>query len=136
MRLAPLLAVAAGSAIGGAARYAVAIALASRSTTFPAGTLTVNVAGAFVLGLVVRSLAEPGAAGGATTMTWLFLTVGVCGGFTTYSAFALDTVRMLQGAQAPRAALYMALSVGLTVLAVYAGLMAGFMALRLAGRAS
>lgn len=131
MQLGPILAVAAGSAVGGAARYIAAVTLASRSAVFPLGTLFVNVAGGFVLGVLVQSLAEPGA-DSTSRATWLFLTVGLCGGFTTFSAFGLDAVRLLQGGHASRAALYMLLSVGLTVLAVYAGLLVG----RLAGRAS
>lgn len=127
MQLTAVAAVAAGSAIGGAARYLVAVALASRSTAFPTSTLAVNVVGGLALGVFIQALAPPAAPGGTPTATWLFLTVGICGGFTTFSAFGLDAVRLLQQGESSRAAVYIAASVGLTIAAIQAGLLLGRM---------
>jgi CrcB protein len=97
-----LLVVAAGGALGSLARYAVAVALPHGRSGLPVGTLLVNLAGCFLLGLLVG--ARPDA-------RWLrpFLGTGVLGGFTTFSTFALETDRLL--ARAPAVAgLYVALS--------------------------
>ena len=118
MSVASLLAVALGSAVGGALRFAVGTALAPRTPlAFPTATLLVNVAGSLLLGLLLR-----GAASGDATVLRLALTVGLCGGFTTFSTFGLETVRLAAGGAPARAALYVALSVGLSVLAVAIGL--------------
>ena len=113
------LAVAAGGALGAVGRYVVISRTgALLGTAFPYGTLTVNVAGSFLLGLVVALAAAPGT--GNTMLT--FLGVGVLGGFTTFSTFALD-VAYLAGRHALRpAALYIALSVVLSIAAFAAGL--------------
>lgn len=111
-----LLLVALGSGVGGALRFAVGVALAPRAPlAFPTATLLVNVAGSLLLGLLLRGPAEPSA-------LRLALTVGLCGGFTTFSTFGYETVRLVQGGAAARAAAYVALSVGLSLLAVAAGL--------------
>lgn len=102
----PLL-VALGAALGAPLRYLVATSLDRER--FPLGTLAVNVAGSFVLGLVV----EAGASG-----HWLaLLGTGFCGGFTTYSAFAVQTHRL----GAPRGAAYAVLTVGLALAACALG---------------
>ena len=120
MSLRALTAVAAGSALGGAARYLIGLALATRSGTFPVGTLLVNVAGGFLLGLFVRS-----ASGSTSVEMRLFLTVGLCGGFTTFSTFSLETVRLLQDEATARALAYVVASVLLSMFAVWLGLLAG-----------
>lgn len=126
----PILAVAAGSAIGGAARYLVAMSLAGRAAVFPVGTLAVNVVGGFALGVFVQLLGQPPASATPPSATWLFLAVGLCGGFTTFSAFSLDAVRLFQAGESPRAVLYIGASVGLAIAALYAGLFAGRMLAR------
>lgn len=115
-----LAAVAAGSALGGVARYLAAVALASQSREFPVATLAVNIAGAFLLGLIVRALGDSQAVGAR-----LFLAVGFCGGFTTFSTFSLDLIRLLQAGAAGRAAGYAVASVALSLGAVWLGLLAG-----------
>ena len=117
MSPASLLLVALGSGVGGALRFAIGVALAPRAPlAFPTATLLVNVAGSFLLGVLLRGPAvEP-------TPLRLALTVGLCGGFTTFSTFGYETVRLAQGGAAARAAAYVALSVGLSLLAVAAGL--------------
>jgi CrcB protein len=87
-------------------------------STFPWGTLGVNLVGSFVLGLVIR-LAElsplsPEVRG--------LLTIGFCGAFTTFSTFTYETVALLQAREWTRAALYAFGSLGLGLVAVAAGL--------------
>ena len=113
------LAVAAGGALGAVGRYAVISRMGSLlGTKFPFGTLVVNVTGSFLLGLVVAIAAAQGTANG-----WFaFLGVGVLGGFTTFSTFALD-VAFLAGRRAMRtAALYIAVSVVFSIAAFAVGL--------------
>ena len=93
--MARLLLVAAGGALGTALRYLVAIAaLEWLGPAFPWGTLLVNLAGSFLIGLV-QSLAAEGLVLGEDTR--LFLTSGVLGGLTTYSAFSYESVRLMEG---------------------------------------
>jgi CrcB protein len=96
-----LLLVAAGGALGSALRYTVAsVALAWLGPGFPWGTLVVNLAGSFLIGLVQQLATEALVLGEETR---LFLTTGVLGGLTTYSAFSYETVRLLE-AGAPSSA--------------------------------
>ena len=117
-----LLYVAVGSAIGGAARYLVATLLPQPpESLFPIATTVVNVTGSLVLGLVV------GYAMAADTMRpemRAFLAIGICGGYTTFSAFSLETVMLLQKGRYDVAAIYIAVSVALSVTATIAGVMA------------
>lgn len=85
--------VGAGSFIGGAARYVVSLAMKNVSKGFPWATLAVNLVGCFLIGLLwghfTRSASE--------NSNWaLFLTVGLCGGFTTFSTFSKEALMMLQ----------------------------------------
>lgn len=87
--------VAAGGALGAVARYLVTGATHRLVPgTFPIGTTTVNVVGGLLVGLLAGLLAARD--GGADHLAQLFFIVGVCGGFTTYSAFSLESVRLLQ----------------------------------------
>lgn len=109
-----------GSAIGGGARYLLGTFIQQRSAgAFPLGTLVINVAGSFVLAVILRyamdaSLIRP--------EVRAFLTTGVCGGFTTFSAFGWETVKLMQDGDYHRAAWYVGLSVVLTVGAAFLGL--------------
>jgi CrcB protein len=112
------LAVMAGSAIGGALRYAVGHSwIRSGALGFPWGTLVVNVTGSLALGFLARYFAPPH---GSHT-TFLLLTVGLCGGYTTFSTFTLDTFTLMQGGAAGRAFGYVLASVALSYLALIAG---------------
>lgn len=113
------LAVAAGGALGAVGRYIVISRTgALLGTEFPFGTLVVNVLGSFLLGAVVAIAAAPDAANDMLA----FLGVGVLGGFTTFSTFALD-VAFLAGRRAVRAAaLYIVVSVVFSIVAFAAGL--------------
>ena len=114
----------AGAGLGGAARHAVNLAAARLGLAFPWGTLAVNVAGSFLMGVLAAWFV---ARTGVPQPVRLFLTTGLLGGFTTFSAFSLDAALLWErGALAPLA-LYMLGSVALSV----AGLFAGMAAVRL-----
>ena len=87
--------VAVGSAIGGCARYGVGLAIARRSASlFPWGTFLVNVTGCFAIGLFMAVAAERL----ALDPRWrLFIAIGVCGGYTTFSSFAYETTKLVEG---------------------------------------
>ena len=88
-----MLIVGAGSFIGGGARYLVSAAMKSTGSAFPWATLTVNILGCLAIGLIGGFLSRTANEGGAAT---LFLAMGVCGGFTTFSTFSKETLAMLQ----------------------------------------
>jgi fluoride exporter len=113
------LLVAAGGAVGALARYGVTLAAARWfGAGFPWGTLVVNVAGGLAMGLLIARV------GPDQEALRLALGVGVLGGFTTFSAFSLETVRLMEH-QPGLAMLYVAASVILSVGACWAGLSLG-----------
>jgi CrcB protein len=115
-----MLAVAAGGAVGSLARYLIMSQVGAWwGVNFPWGTLAVNVVGGFVIGALVEIFALVWSPGPEMRA---FLTVGVLGGFTTFSAFSLDVVTLMDRGEAMLAALYVAASVVLSVLALVAGL--------------
>lgn len=116
--IAPVLQVAAGGALGAAARYLLGVA-ATRAfgRDFPWGTLSVNVAGSLAMGILVGLIARRGGA-----HLHPFLAIGVLGGFTTFSSFALEAVTLWDRGQANAALGYVLGSVILSILAVVAGL--------------
>lgn len=119
----PILLVALGGALGSLARYGVNVWTARAfGPAFPWGTLTVNVAGGFVMGLIAALLALRGGEAGEAR---LFLMTGVLGGFTTFSAFSLDAVTLWERGEAGVALMYVAASVSLSVAALVAGLALG-----------
>lgn len=115
-----LLAVAAGGALGAMARYLVATQVVQwLGAGFPYGTLTVNVVGSFILGALVETMAL---AWSPSPELRALLVVGVLGAFTTFSTFSLDTVLLIERHQSALAALYILLSVALSVGGLFAGL--------------
>ena len=113
-----------GAGIGGALRHGFNIGAARRfGTGFPAGTLAVNVVGSHAMGLIAGWFAFRG---GATGHLRLFLATGILGGFTTFSAFSLDAVLLMERHQWGLFALYVGASVAGSIL----GLMAGLWAMR------
>lgn len=113
-----LLQVAAGGAIGAAARFLTGQGFLRLGLSgFPWATLAINVVGSFLMGLLVVLLSQSG-----QIKTAPFLLTGLLGGFTTFSAFSLETVQLIErGAFAP-AAFYAAASVGLSLAALVLGL--------------
>lgn len=118
----PTLLVALGGALGSVARYGVNVGTARAfGPGFPWGTLTVNVVGGFVMGLIAALLALRGGSNEAR----VFLMTGVLGGFTTFSAFSLDAVALWERGATGLAAAYVAASVFLSIAALVAGLALG-----------
>lgn len=106
-----------GSFLGGICRFLLARLVGSHlSGTFPFGTFAVNIAGCFLIG-IFYGLSEHG----PSPSVRLFLTVGFCGGFTTFSTFASESLQLVKTGSICTFALYAALSVFLGILAVYAG---------------
>ena len=114
--------VAIGSAFGGASRFALSSFIQQRAGTFPVGTLIVNITGSLALGFLLRY------ALGSTSVsaeTRALLTTGFCGGYTTFSTFSYETVALIQDGDYRRAAWYVMLSVVLSLMATFAGIMLG-----------
>ena len=103
-----ILAVGAGSFLGGTGRYLVSLAMKGVSKGFPWATLVVNLVGCFLIGLLWGLFSK----NGTESSNWaLFLTVGLCGGFTTFSTFSKEALVMLQGGNVWGFAGYIAISV-------------------------
>lgn len=113
--------IALGSALGGMARHWCSTLAAERlGTGFPWGTLAVNVLGSFVIGLFA-TLTGPDGRLPADAQARQFVMVGLCGGYTTFSAFSLQTLDLLRAGELGRAGLNVAGSVALCLLAVWLG---------------
>jgi CrcB protein len=109
-----------GAGIGGAMRHGVNLAAARLfGLAFPFGTLIVNVAGSFAMGLLAGYFTYRT---GVPQHLRLFLTTGILGGFTTFSAFSLDAALLIERNALWLAAAYVAGSVVVSVLALFAGL--------------
>lgn len=114
-----VLLVALGGGLGAASRFGVSLAMPARADGWPWATLTINVAGSLLIGLLAGWLATRGDAG----EPWrLFLGVGVLGGFTTFSAYSLETMRMMERGDWVGASTYAVGSVVAGLIAVAAGL--------------
>ena len=120
------LAVGLGGALGAMGRYG--ISLLPLKSAFPWLTLLTNVLGALVIGFVVGVTAD----NAASPNTVLFWKTGVCGGFTTFSTFSLETL-LLEGGQTGAGLLYAGASVVLCVAGVYIGELLGRALLRRSG---
>jgi len=109
-----ILAIGTGSFIGGVFRYLLSILIQSKTTAqFPLGTLTVNIAGCFFIGIVIGFFDK-----GQISNEWkLFLATGVMGGFTTFSAFSAETFALFREGYTGYALLYVFCSVILGLLA-------------------
>ena len=115
-----LLFIGGGSFLGGIARYLVKVGCGKLfpAATLPLGTMVANVAGCFLIGLFY------GIASRHTTMSQdmlMFLTVGFCGGFTTFSTFMNENMSMLQGGAFMGSMLYTVLSLVLGIVFLYLG---------------
>jgi CrcB protein len=111
-----ILAIGAGSFIGGVFRYLLSLLIQLKtSSNFPLGTLTVNIIGCFFIGIVFGFFDK-----GNMSHEWkLFLATGVIGGFTTFSAFSMETFALFREGYAGYAFLYIFASVLLGLLATY-----------------
>lgn len=105
-----------GGFLGAVARYLIGLIPINPQSGFPVKTLLINITGAFVIGLVVAL----GAKKDWNPQLILFLKVGICGGFTTFSSFALETNQLMERGAGWWAMLYVALSVVGALVAVYA----------------
>lgn len=111
--------VALGGAIGAVLRYSVIVS-ATRilGAGFPMGTMIVNVAGSFLMGIAAAVMLQRGQG----TALVPFLMVGVLGGFTTFSAFSMDAMALVEKGRMAGAAVYVLGSVSLSILALFLGL--------------
>ncbi len=108
-----------GAAVGGIARFGLSEWLSGRAgTMFPWGTFAVNLLGSLLIGLGIGMLE----ATSATTETRVFVTVGLLGGFTTFSTYTYETVALLRAGEWLRGTLYSLGSLGLGIVAVLVGL--------------
>ena len=115
-----VLAIAAGGAIGAVGRHYVGVyALKWLGTAFPYGTLVVNVVGSFLMGVLVASMTVKWNVGNELRA---FLTVGLLGGFTTFSAFSSDFATLMERGETVLAAGYVIASVALALAGVFAGM--------------
>jgi CrcB protein len=116
-----LISVVLGSVLGGIARYFVSGVIARRvGETFPWGTLTINVSGAFLIG-IFGALARDNASLFAEPNPWLFAVTGFLGCYTTVSSFSLQTLALARDGEGGRAIGYVAMSVALSIGAVAVG---------------
>ena len=114
------LAIAVGSALGGIARHWCGLAITQRfGAGMPWGTLFVNVVGSFLIGFIAA--ATMGRDSSASHLARDFLMVGVLGGFTTFSAFSLQTLSLMRDGKMAYALANVGLSVGVCLVAVFLG---------------
>jgi CrcB protein len=114
-----LLLIAVGGAVGSVLRYLIGGRIQHFAPHgYPVGTLFVNVAGCFLIGVFIRQFMN------VQTHNYVraLLVVGFCGGFTTFSTFSNETVGLIEGGEYPRALSYIALSVLLCLTATFAGM--------------
>ena len=123
MKLATYAWVAAGGGLGSLARFWMTGWVAGLTADrFPWGTLAINVLGSLGIGVVAGLTLTPARLGWHPDVR-IFLMAGICGGFTTFSAFSLQAVELLQTGNSAAAFGYMAASVGLCLAATWAGLL-------------
>ncbi|MFI5279407.1 MAG: fluoride efflux transporter CrcB [Gemmatimonadales bacterium] len=108
-----------GSAVGGGARFLLGSFVQARmGTAFPTGTLLVNVTGSLVLGFIFRYAAGSSMSPEVRAL----LTTGFCGGYTTFSTFSWESVRLIEDGDYYRAAWYIGLSVVLSLAGAFVGI--------------
>lgn len=118
-----LAAVAAGGALGASLRYmAAALTHAVMGEDFPYGTLMVNVVGSLIIGYMLVLLPDTE---DAVPFLRLLLITGLLGGFTTYSAFSIETLQLLQDGHLTKAGLNIVLTLAFCLVAVWAGFVLG-----------
>ncbi|MDH3580869.1 MAG: fluoride efflux transporter CrcB [Hyphomicrobiales bacterium] len=111
---------AAGGALGAGARYLVGVgAMRLMGPAFPWGTLSVNIVGCFLMGVLIEGAALKWS---MSNELRTFLATGILGGFTTFSAFSLDFAVLMERKAQASAFVYLGASVGFSILALFAGL--------------
>jgi fluoride exporter len=112
-------AIAVGAAAGGVSRFYLASAIQQRfGASFPWGTLAINITGSLLLGFLIRyAMATPAISAEVRAM----LTVGFCGGYTTFSSYSYETLVLIEEGQAGRAVVYSLGSVVLALIATFVG---------------
>lgn len=119
--LIPYLWIGLGSALGGMARFGCSSAIARwYGETFPWGTLTVNVIGSFIIGFFA-TLTGPDGRLVVPPDARQFVTIGICGGYTTFSSFSLQTLTLLRSGEVAHAAANAGLSFVLCMVSVWLG---------------
>ncbi len=109
-----------GGALGSIMRYCVGMLFSALNLQFPYGTLVCNVLGSLLLGAIVGM----GMKSVPSEALRLFLTIGVCGGFTTFSTFSLDAIKLLQSGS-------WLMFISYTLITIFAGFIALYIGLRL-----
>ncbi len=112
-------AIAVGAAAGGVSRFYLGSAIQQRlGAGFPWGTLVINVTGSLLLGFLIRyTLATPG----VSTEMRALITIGFCGGYTTFSTYTYETVVMIEDGELGRASAYAVVSVLVALVATFCG---------------
>jgi fluoride exporter len=111
-----LLLVGLGGGLGSAMRYGIGLLLNTKP--FPWATLAVNIAGSLLIGIIFALSTRPE----ALSHNWkLFLTTGICGGFTTFSAFSIENMELLQSGKYAIATVYIGASILLGIAAAFVG---------------
>ena len=118
--------VAVGGALGSVSRFWLNGLVSQRFDTFPAGTLVVNVAGSFVIGVLgALTISEGRMSSEARAFATQFLMIGICGGFTTFSSFSLQTLNLLREREWLYAGGNVLLSVAVCLVATWLGYLLG-----------
>lgn len=107
-----------GGFIGAVCRYLIGLIPLKEGTIFPIKTFIINVLGCFIIGIITALAAKNNS---LNPRIVLFLKVGICGGFTTFSSFALETSDLMKSGNTDISLLYIILSIALGILAVFAG---------------
>ena len=111
--------VALGAALGGALRYLATVYIQQRAGPgFPVATMMINITGSLLLGFLVAYLATTAV---VRPELALLLTSGLCGGYTTFSTFSYETFILMRDGEYQRAGMYIVLSVGVSLVAMFAG---------------
>jgi CrcB protein len=116
--------VALGGALGSMSRFGLSSLIATRCPDFPAGTLTVNVTGSFLIG-VLAAFSDPDGRLVAPPGFRQFFMIGICGGYTTFSSFSYETLRLVKAGEFLYAGGNVVLSVVLCLIAVWLGYLLG-----------
>lgn len=110
--------VGAGGFIGAVCRYLIGLIPLKEGCAFPIKTFIINIAGSFIIGIIAALAVKSNS---LNPRVILFLKVGICGGFTTFSSFALETGDLMKNGNTVIALLYAILSMAFGVAAVFAG---------------